>query len=108
MINNIKPTVFFSFFLSRSILYYLYTSFFLFCFCFDKPLYNNGVISSSWKLPLKHDDELQPLYEGPPLPTCALEAGGVLDYKNANPKAMAKACRHAAGWKLASNGINVR
>lgn len=62
----------------------------------------------SWKLPLPHDDELQPLYNGLPLPLCALEAGGILDYaENPNPKLMAKACRHAAGWKLASNGSNV-
>ena len=66
-----------------------------------------GKDGSSWNLPLSHDEELEPLYQGPPLPVCALEAGGVRDYKNANQEDMARACRHAAAWKLASNGINV-
>jgi hypothetical protein len=70
-------------------------------------LQNDGLLGSSWKLRLPHDDDLQPLYEGLPLPLCALEAGGILDYKNAAPQSMAKACRHAGAWKLASNGINV-
>jgi len=61
----------------------------------------------SWKLPLPQDDVLQPLYVGPPLPTCALEAGDVLDFRNANPLKMSIACRQAAGWKLASNGDKV-
>ena len=68
---------------------------------------NNLQDGKSWKLPLPYDEELQPLYEGPPLPLCALEAAGVSDYANASPRDMAKACRLAAGWKLASNGIKV-
>mmetsp|Transcript_45809 Transcript_45809/g.55600 ORF Transcript_45809/g.55600 Transcript_45809/m.55600 type:complete len:338 (-) Transcript_45809:241-1254(-) len=66
-----------------------------------------GTDGKSWKLPLSHDDPLQPLYKGPPLPVCALSAADLDDYKNANSEEMAQACRHAAGWKLASNGVNV-
>jgi len=66
-----------------------------------------GKDGSSWNLPLPHDDELEPLYEGPPLPMCVLEATGLVDYGNANEEEMARACRHHAAWKLASNGINV-
>ena len=76
----------------------------------------------SWTLPLQHDDELQPLYRGPPLPLCVLEAAGIkpddnLDddgddigdgfYLNANPRLIAMACRQMAAWKLAGNGPNV-
>ena len=68
-----------------------------------------GIIAggSSWKLPLSHDDPLQPLYRGLPLPSIVLEAMELQDYKNADPKKMAIACRHMAAWKLASNGENV-
>lgn len=66
----------------------------------------------SWQLPLTHDDPLQPLYRGPPLPLRVLEAAGILpdkdgSYQSADPVAMAKACRLMAAWKLASNGVNV-
>lgn len=72
----------------------------------------------SWKLPLSHDDALQPLYRGPPLPLCVLEAagikaddgrtaGGSSSYEKADPSVMAKACRLMAAWKLASNGPKV-
>lgn len=74
----------------------------------------------SWKLPLSHDDALQPLYRGPPLPLCVLEAAGIMadagaggtaggssSYGKADPAVMAKACRQMAAWKLASNGPKV-
>jgi len=65
-----------------------------------------------WTLPLPHDDPLQPLYRGPPLPLCVLEAAGIKPdddgtYKKSNPDLMAKTCRHMAGWKLAGNGEKV-
>jgi len=81
-----------------------------------------GRDGKSWTLPLQHDDELQPLYRGPPLPLCVLEAAkiqsdGAYDYdnddigdgsySNADPKQMAMACRQMAAWKLAGNGPNV-
>lgn len=66
----------------------------------------------AWRLPLSHDDELQPLYNGPPLPLCVLESVGLQadsmgSYKSADKTAMAMACRTMAAWKLASNGSNV-
>ena len=64
--------------------------------------------NKSWNLPLEHDaGPLEPLFHGPPLPMCALDAAGISDYRASDPAAMAKACRQAAGWKLASNGVNV-
>ena len=74
-----------------------------------------GRDEKSWTLPLSFDDELQPLYNGPPLPLGVLEASGITgdngkkedSYRKADPDSMAKACRHMAGWKLASNGENV-
>lgn len=70
-----------------------------------------GIISgsdgSSWKLPLAHDDPLQPLYRGLPLPSVVLDANDLQDYANADPKKMAAACRDMAAWKLASNGKGV-
>ena len=71
-----------------------------------------GRDGTSWSLPLPFDDELQPLYTGPPLPLSVLDAAGIMgdnglkedSYKNADPVVMAKACRGMAGWKLASNG----
>jgi len=67
----------------------------------------DGKDGSSWHLPLPHDDPFQPLYKGPPLPICALQAADLHDYQNSPPPQMARACRHAAAWKLASNGPNV-
>lgn len=66
----------------------------------------------SWHLPLSHDDPLQPLYHGPPLPLCVLESVGLTadadgSYKSADVNAMAIACRTMAAWKLAGNGISV-
>jgi len=66
----------------------------------------------SWSLPLPHDDPLQPLYRGPPLPLCVLEAADIRPdndgtYENSNPDLMAKTCRHMAGWKVAGNGDNI-
>lgn len=70
--------------------------------------------SGGWHLPLPHDEPLEPLYRGPPLPTCVLEANGLRGFGSEQPPspssdatqrhAMARACRHMAGWKLASNG----
>lgn len=66
----------------------------------------------SWKLPLSHDDPLQPLYLGLPLPICVLEAAGITadadgSYQSCDAKAMEQACRVMAAWKLAGNGANV-
>merc|ERR1719296_273850 len=36
-----------------------------------------GEDGRSWTLPLPHDDPLQPLYRGPPLPPCVLAAAGL-------------------------------
>lgn len=67
-----------------------------------------GQDETSWNLPLTHDAEpLEPLFHGPPLPLCALDAAGISDYRASDPATMAKTCRQAAGWKLASNGVNV-
>jgi len=72
----------------------------------------DGTDGKSWVLPLPFDDPVQPLYIGPPLPLCALKASGIEadadgTYQKCNPKIMTRACRHMAGWKLSSNGINV-
>merc|ERR1712050_380602 len=72
----------------------------------------NGRDDISWHLPLPHDDPIQPLYEGLPLPLCVLEAAGIQPdqdgtYKNSNEDLMAKTCRHMAGWKLSGNGAGV-
>ena len=66
----------------------------------------------SWTLPLPHDDALQPLYEGLPLPMCVLNSAGLMpdsdgSYKSCDPALMESACRGMAAWKLASNGMNV-
>lgn len=58
------------------------------------------------------DDPLQPLYKGPPLPLCVLEAVGITpdadgSYESADPKDMEKACRLMAAWKVSGNGENV-
>jgi len=68
--------------------------------------------NKSWSLPLPHDDPLQPLYRGPPLPLCVLESVGISagsdgTYENADPNLMAKTCRQMAAWKLSDNGVNV-
>ena len=72
----------------------------------------DGTDGESWVLPLPFDDPVQPLYRGPPLPLCVLEAAGIEadsdgTYEKCNPDAMAKTCRQMAGWKIASNGMNV-
>jgi len=66
----------------------------------------------SWHLPLTHDDPLQPLYRGPPLPLAVLQAAGIVadadgTYESTDPMIMAQACRLMAAWKLAGNGMNV-
>lgn len=77
-----------------------------------------GKDGKSWELPLSFDDELQPLYRGPPLPICVLKAAGIqgdneqvgvegTSYEKSDPVKMDEACRHMAAWKLASNGANV-
>lgn len=71
-----------------------------------------GEDGKSWNLPLPHDDPLQPLYRGPPLPLSVLESAGIAPgsdgtYEDSDPNLMAQTCRQMAGWKLASNGINV-
>jgi len=72
-----------------------------------------GRDGNSWNLPLSHDDELQPLYRGPPLPLSVLEAAQLTadadgSYETAGKSEnMAKACRSMASWKLASNGPSI-
>lgn len=77
-----------------------------------------GRDGKSWELPLSFDDELQPLYCGPPLPLRVLKAAEIqgdngevgvegTSYQNADPEKMAEACRQMAGWKLSGNGQNV-
>lgn len=66
----------------------------------------------SWRLPLSHDDELQPLYKGPPLPLCVLASMDISpdsdgSYESCDPIKINKACRMMAAWKLAGNGPNV-
>lgn len=72
----------------------------------------DGTDGESWVFPLPFDDPVQPLYRGPPLPFCVLEAAGIEadsdgTYEKCNPDAMAKTCRQMAGWKIASNGMNI-
>jgi glutathione S-transferase len=80
----------------------------------DRKAFSKSILGldGSWHLPLSHDDPLQPLYEGPPLPLCILEAVGLTadsdgSYRSSDPTIMALACRTMAAWKLAGNGINV-
>ena len=66
----------------------------------------------SWHLPLPHDDPLQPLYKGPPLPGCVLEAVGLTadpdgSYESCDRATMETACRTMAAWQRAGNGPNV-
>ena len=81
----------------------------------DREAFSRMILGSdgSWTLPLPHDDPLQPLYCGPPLPLCVLQAMKLEPdetgaYESCDPVVMAKACRHMAAWKLSDNGINVR
>ncbi|KAL3912326.1 MAG: hypothetical protein SGARI_001214 [Bacillariaceae sp.] len=71
-----------------------------------------GKDGESWTLPLEHDDQLQPLYRGPPLPLCVLEANQITadadgSYSTVDPSTMATACRQMAAWKLAGNGPKI-
>jgi glutathione S-transferase len=71
-----------------------------------------GKDGKSWTLPLSHDDALQPLHRGPPLPLCVLQAAGIdadTDgiYQSADPAVMAQACRQMAAWKLSGNGPQI-
>jgi glutathione S-transferase len=66
----------------------------------------------SGRLPLPHDDSLQPLYKGPPLPLCVLQSVGIEagpdgSLESADPALMKRACRMMAAWKLAGNGGKV-
>lgn len=72
----------------------------------------DGTDGKSWVLPLPHDDPVQPLYRGPPLPISVLNAVGITadadgTYESCDTGDMAKACRQMAGWKLSGNGSNV-
>jgi glutathione S-transferase len=80
----------------------------------DRRQMSSAILGSdgSWSLPLDHDDTVQPLYNGPPLPLSVLgsmdiKADADGSYKSTEPARMAVACRLMAGWKLASNGVNV-
>ena len=80
----------------------------------DRERFFNNILGrdGSWHLPLSHDDPLQPLYHGPPLPLCVLraaclEAAADGSYHDCDPHVMAVTCRRMAAWKLASNGANV-
>jgi glutathione S-transferase len=71
-----------------------------------------GQDDTSWTLPLSHDDQLQPLYRGPPLPLCVLNAVGIMadtdgTYQLADPTRMSQACRQMAAWKLCGNGPQI-
>jgi len=69
-----------------------------------------GKDGKSWNLPLPHDDPLQPLYRGPPLPLSVLAAANLHPsaedgtYADCDPDDTSRASRQAAAWKLASNG----
>lgn len=80
----------------------------------DRKTFSGSIQGSngSWTLPLSHDDPLQPLYRGPPLPLSVLESLDIQpdangEYGKADPSAVKKACRLMAAWKLAGNGVNV-
>lgn len=84
----------------------------------SKVLMSNNVFflfffkDGSWKLPLPFDDPLQPLYKGPPLPLCVLQAANLSpsedgSYESCDPVQMEQACRHMAAWKMAGNHENV-
>lgn len=80
----------------------------------DRVTFSRNILGDdgSWQLPLSHDDRLQPLYHGPPLPLCVLESVGFKaddggSYQSCDENTMAVACRTMAAWKLAGNGVNV-
>eukprot|EP00980_Cylindrotheca_fusiformis_P006770 scaffold1413_cov117-Cylindrotheca_fusiformis.AAC.10 len=81
----------------------------------DRKVFSSSIVGAngSWTLPLSHDDPLQPLYNGPPLPLCVLESLDIQPdsengaYEKADPSTMRKACRLMAAWKLAGNGDKV-
>lgn len=80
----------------------------------DRIAFSRSILGcdGSWHLPLSHDDPLQPLYRGPPLPLAVLEAAGIAPdtdgtYQKCDPATMAVACRSMAAWKLSGNGVNV-
>jgi len=74
-----------------------------------------GKDDSSWRLPMPHDDPLQPLYKGLPLPVCVLNAVDIEYDENESFESTAKdnaeslhvASRHMAVWKVSSNGNNI-
>jgi glutathione S-transferase len=80
----------------------------------DRVKFSSSILGKdgSWHLPLPHDDPVQPLYRGVPLPICVLEAAGLTadadgSYLSCDQKAMEQACRFMAAWKLSGNGANV-
>jgi len=80
----------------------------------DRKKFQRSILGrdGSWELPLPHDDPLQPLYKGLPLPLCVLDAAGLLPdsdgaYESSDRELMELACRSMAAWKLAGNGSNV-
>eukprot|EP00977_Amphora_coffeiformis_P018752 scaffold6695_cov155-Amphora_coffeaeformis.AAC.5 len=80
----------------------------------DRIAFSRSILGrdGSWHLPLPHDDQLQPLYRGPPLPLAVLDAASITPdadgtYQNCDPTTMAMACRSMAAWKLSGNGVNV-
>jgi glutathione S-transferase len=71
-----------------------------------------GRDGTSWNLPMPHDDPLQPLYKGPPLPRCVLQAVGLEpdlsgSYAGCDPARIATGSRTMAAWKLSGNGEKV-
>lgn len=70
-----------------------------------QPALAEALGGGSWHLPLPHDDPVEPLYAGPPLPVAVLEANGLAngEYRT-NERATAVACRHFAGHHLVANG----
>jgi glutathione S-transferase len=80
----------------------------------DRETFSDSILGKKgyWHLPLSHDDPIQPLYKGPPLPISVLQSVNVYPdelgtYEKADPAAIALACRLMAAWKLAGNGSNV-
>lgn len=80
----------------------------------DQQKFSRSILGQdgSWHLPLSHDDPLQPLYRGPPLPLAVLQAVGLApdangSYEACDASTMAAACRSMAAWKLSGNGGNV-
>ena len=80
----------------------------------DRKMFSRQILGlgQNARLPLPHDDSLQPLYKGPPLPLCVLQSMGMEadpngSFESSDPIRMKKACRMMAAWKLASNGAKV-